>query len=81
MYGMTVNDMLDNCIDFQGEVRVCYYDYRRGERILANSIADATVYNMLYNQPIKYIYADKEPGESGEQVVYIEVENPYDDEE
>ena len=81
MYRMTVNDMLDNCIDFQGEVRVCYYDYRRGERILANSIADATVYNMLYNQPIKYIYADKEPGESGEQVVYIEVENPYDDEE
>lgn len=81
MYGMTVNDMLDNCIDFQGEVRVCYYDYRRGERILANSIADAKVYDMLYNQPIKYIYADKEPGESGEQVVYIEVENPYDDEE
>ena len=81
MYRMTVNDMLDNCIDFQGEVRICYYDYRRGERILANSIADATVYDMLYNQPIKYIYADKEPGESGEQVVYIEVENPYDDEE
>lgn len=81
MYRMTVNDMLDNCIDFQGEVRICYYDYRRGERILANSIADTTVYNMLYNQPIKYIYADKEPGESGEQVVYIEVENPYDDEE
>lgn len=81
MYGMTVNDMLDNCIEFQGEVRICYYNYRRGERILANSIADATVYNMLYNQPIKYIYADKEPGESGEQVVYIEVENPYDDEE
>ena len=81
MYRMTINDMLDNCIDFQGEVRICYYDYRRGERILANSIADATVYDMLYNQPIKYIYADKEPGESGEQVVYIEVENPYDDEE
>ena len=81
MYGMTVNDMLDNCIDFQGEVRICYYDYRRGERILASSIANATVYNMLYNQPIKYIYADKELGESGEQVVYIEVENPYDDEE
>ena len=81
MCGITFNDMLDQGIDFQGEVRICYYDYRRGERILANSIANATVYGMLYNQPIKYIYADKEPGESGEQVVYIEVENPYDDEE
>lgn len=81
MYGMTFNDMLDQGIDFQSEVRLCYYDYRRGERILANSIANAKVYDMLYNQPIKYIYADKEPGESGEQVVYIEVENPYDDEE
>ena len=81
MYGLTFNDMLDQGIDFQCEVRICYYDYRQGERILANSIANATVYDMLYNQPIKYIYADKEPGESGEQVVYIEVENPYDDEE
>lgn len=81
MYRMTFNDMLDQCIDFQSEVRLCYWDYRRGERILGNSITDAKDYDVLYNQPIKSIYADKEPGESGEQVVYIEVENPYDDEE
>lgn len=81
MYGMTFNDMLDQCIEFQSEVRICYYDYRKGERILGDSIANPGVYETLCNQPIKYIYADKEPGESGEQVIYIEVENPYDDEE
>lgn len=27
------------------------------------------------------VHVDKEHGESGEQVIYIEVENPYDDEE
>ena len=78
---MTFNDMLDQGIDFQGEVRICYYDYRQGERILANSIANPGVYETLCNQPIKYVYTDKEPKESGEQVIYIEVENPYDDEE
>lgn len=78
---MTFNDMLDQGIDFQSEVRLCYYDYRQGERILGNSITDPAVYETLCKQPIKYIYVDKEPGESGEQVIYIEVENPYDDEE
>lgn len=81
MYGMTFNDMLDQGIDFQSEVRLCYYDYRKGDRVMANELADQHLYNILANQPIKYIYADKEPDESGEQVVYIEVENPYDDEE
>lgn len=78
---MTFNDMLDQCIDFQSEVRICYWDNRKGERILGDSVANAKVYDLLYDQPIKYIYVDKEPGESGEQVIYIEVENPYDDEE
>ena len=78
---MTFNDMLDQGIDFQSEVRLCYYDYRQGERILGDSVADPAVYEALCNQPIKYVYADREPGESGEQVIYIEVENPYDDEE
>lgn len=81
MYGMNFNDMLDQGIDFQSEVRICYYDYRKGERVLGDSIADPAVYETLCNQPIKYVYTDKEPGESGEQVIYIEVENPYDDEE
>ena len=81
MYGMTFNDMLDQGIEFQSEVRLCYYDYRQGERILGDSVADPGFYEMLCNQPIKYVYTDKEPKESGEQVIYIEVENPYDDEE
>lgn len=81
MYGMTFNDMLDQGIDFQSEVRLCYYDYRRGGRILGDSIANPGVYETLCNQPIKYVYTDKEYVESGEQVIYIEVENPYDDEE
>ena len=78
---MTFNDMLDQGIDFQSEVRLCYYDYRQGERILGDSVTDPGFYEALCNQPIKYVYTDKEPGESGEQVIYIEVENPYDDEE
>ena len=78
---MTFNDMLDQGIDFQSEVRLCYYDYRRGGRILGDSVTDPAVYETLCNQPIKYVYVDKEYGESGEQVIYIEVENPYDDEE
>lgn len=81
MYGMTFNDMLDQNIDFQSEVRVCYWDYRKGERVLGDSVADPAVYETLCNQPIKYIYVDKEPGESGDNVIYIEVENPYDNEE
>lgn len=81
MYRITFNDLLYQGIEPQGEVRLCYYDYRQGERILANSIANPAVYETLCNQPIKYIYIDKEPGESGEQVIYIEVENPYNDEE
>lgn len=81
MYGMTFNDMLDQNIDFQSEVRICYWDYRKGERVLGDSVADPAVYETLCNQPIKYVYVDKEPGESGEQVIYIEVENPYDNEE
>lgn len=78
---MNFNDMLDQGIDFQSEVRICYYDYRKGERVLGDSIADSAVYETLCNQPIKDVYVDKERGESGEQVIYIEVENPYDDEE
>lgn len=81
MYRMTFNDMLDQNIIFQSEVRICYWDYRKGERVLGDSIVDPAVYETLCNQPIKYIYADREPGESGEQVIYAEVENPYDDEE
>lgn len=81
MYGMTFNDMLDQNIDFQSEVRICYWDYRKGERVLGDSVADPAVYETLCNQPIKYIYVDKEPGESGDNVIYIEVENPYDNEE
>ena len=81
MYGMTFNDLLDQCIEFQSEVRVCYWDNRKGERILGDSVANPAAYETLCNQSIKYIYVDKEPGESGEQVIYIEVVNPYDDEE
>lgn len=81
MYGMTFNDMLDQNIDFQSEVRICYWDYRKGERVLGDSVADPAVYETLCNQPIKYVYADKEPGESGDNVIYVEVKNPYDDEE
>ena len=81
MYGMTFNDLLDQNIDFQSEVRLCYWDYRQGDRILGDRITNPAGYGILCNQLIKSIYADKEPGESGEQVVYIEVENPYDDEE
>ena len=44
-------------------------------------VANPAVYETLCNQPIKYIYADKEPGESGDNVIYVEVKNPYDDEE
>lgn len=81
MYGMTFNDMLDQNIDFQSEVRICYYNYRKGGRILGDSVANPAVYETLCNQPIKYIYADKEPDESGDNVIYVEVKNPYDDEE
>ena len=81
MYGMTFNDMLDQNIDFQSEVRICYWDYRKGERVLGDSVANPALYETLCNQPIKYIYADKEPDESGDNVIYVEVKNPYDDEE
>lgn len=78
---MTFNDMLDQGVEFQSEVRLCYYDYRKGDRVVANELADQRLYDILANQEIRYIYTDKEIGESGEVVIYIEVSNPFDDEE
>ena len=78
---MTYNDMLDQGIDFQSEVRLCYYDYRKGDRVTINELSDPILYNTLTNQEIRYIYTDKEIGEPGEQVIYIEVANPFGEDE
>lgn len=78
---MTFNDMLDQGVEFQSEVRLCYYDYRKGDRVMANESTDSRLYNTLANQEIRYIYTDKEIGESTEQAIYIEVSNPFEEEE
>lgn len=75
---MTYNDMLDSGIEFQSEVRLCYYDYDKEERINADWVKNPALYESCCNQEIKYIYTDKERNEGGELVIYIEVENPFD---
>lgn len=78
---MTFNDMLDQGISFQTEVHLCYYSYRQQERIEANRMENEELFLKLANQPIRYIYTDKEYPTMASDEIYIEVENPFDDEE
>lgn len=70
----TLNDLLDQSIEFQSEVRLCYYDYDKDERVVVND--DPEMYQRCSEEPIRYIYTDKERGEEGERVIYIEVRKP-----
>lgn len=75
MYDMTLADLLEQGISFQSEVRLCYYDYDKDERIIVND--DPEMYQCCADTcPIRYIYTDKERGEEGEPVIYIEVRKP-----
>lgn len=57
---MTYNDMLNNLIDFQCAVHLCYYDYDKEERIEGNR-------EELGGKGISYIYSENDE-------IYIEVE-------
>ena len=70
---MTYNDMLDSGIGFQSEVRLCYYDYDKEERINADWVKNPALYVSCCNQGIKYFYTDQGPKKIGELVIYIEV--------
>ena len=76
---MTINDLLDQGIEFQSEVRLCYYDYDKDERVVVND--DPEMYQRCSEEPIRYIYADKEHNEEGERVIYIEVRKPDEENE
>ena len=74
MYGMTFKDLLDYGIDFQSEVRLCYWDDEKEVRVCCKDIPG--LYDILENEPIRYIYTDKESSEHGDVVIYVEVEKP-----
>ena len=76
---MTLNDMLDQGIEFQSEVRLCYYDYDKDERIKADWVKAPGLYESCCNAEVRYIYTDKEKEENGEIIIYIEVRNPFED--
>lgn len=76
MYGMTIKDLLDQGIDFQSEVRLCYWDDEKEVRVCCKDIPE--LYDILENEPIRYIYTDKESSERGDVVIYVEVEKPED---
>lgn len=76
MYGITVKDLLDQGIDFQSEVRLCYWDDEKEIRVCCKDIPG--LYDILENEPIRYIYTDKESREHGDVVIYVEVEKPED---
>ena len=74
MCGMTFKDLLDYGIDFQSEVRLCYWDDEKEVRVCCKDIPG--LYDILENEPIRYIYTDKESSEHGDVVIYVEVEKP-----
>ena len=76
MHRMTFNDLLDQGIEFQGEVRFCYWDDEKEVRVCGKDIPE--LYDILKNEPIRYIYPDKESNEHGDVVIYVEVEKPKD---
>lgn len=76
MCRMTFNDLLDQGIEFQGEVRFCYWDDEKKVRVCSKDILG--LYDILKNQPYRYIYTDKESSEHGDAVIYVEVEKPED---
>ena len=57
---MTFNDMLDSGIEFQSEVRLCYYDDNKEERIIADCVKNSALYESCCNEEIKYIVLRKE---------------------
>lgn len=79
MYNMSLADLLDQGIEFQSEVRLCYHDYDKDERVVVND--DPEMYQRCSEEPIRYIYTDKERGEEGERVIYIEVRKPNEEDE
>lgn len=76
---MTLNDMFNELIEFQSEIRLCYYDDKKEERVIADWVKDPAIYERCCNEEIKYIYTDKENNERGELIIYIEVRNPFED--
>lgn len=60
---MTYNDMINNCVEFQVAVHLCYYDYDTDERIEGNV-------EELGNKEIRYMYTE-------DNEIYIEVEMEY----
>ena len=78
---MTFNEMLDQGIEFQTEVHLCYYSYSKQERIEATMTSNEKLFYKLANQPIRYIYTDKESAYQNSDEIYIEVENPFEKEE
>lgn len=76
---MTLNEMQNAGVEFQSEIRLCYYDYDKDERVKADWVKDPGLYESCCNAEIRYIYTDKENEENGELVIYIEVRNPFED--
>lgn len=59
---MTYNDMIQNMVDFQVAVHLCYYDYDKEELIEGNV-------EELGNKEIKYMYT-----ENNEIIIEVEIE-------
>lgn len=78
---MTFNEMLDQGIEFQTEVHLCYYSYSKQERVEVTMASGEKLFLKLANQPIRYIYTDKESAYQNSDEIYIEVENPFEEEE
>lgn len=71
---LSLRELLEHGVEFQSEVRLCYYDYDKYERVVVND--DPEMYQCCSEEPIRYIYTDKERSEEGERVIYIEVRKP-----
>lgn len=77
---MTYADMLDAGIEFQGGVRLCYYNYNKERRVVVDYIENPGLYETLCNQEIRYIYPDYQKEALVQHEIYIEVENPFEEE-
>ena len=64
---MTYHDIIQNCIEIQGNVVFCYYDEEKEERVIITQ-AEAE------HREIKYIYFEHEYTEDGAIFIEVEVE-------
>lgn len=70
-----LEDLLNNYVELQGDVRICYYDYEANVRV----IIPESEWDKYLGCNVHYIYADSETWEPDSvMAVYVEIDKEED---